>query len=232
LAVKTRARVRTLAQWVNHVKTAEAVAHHNVTQQLLRQASVQHSLKNQETHVRRVTHAHQQVALATARCAEVAKTRVATGRLRVVPTASHVMVPLVLRLVLLATAIRVRHVTTVLHAVTSVQIARLAHLMATALLVVILVQIARLVLLVTAILVRLAMTVAHAATLVQTVRLVHSTVTRVQRVTTALLVVILDQIARLVHLMVTAILVHVVTLVQTAQRVRLVPTVMVVVQTA
>jgi hypothetical protein len=142
------------------------------------------------------------------------------------------MVPLVLRLVLLATAIRVRHVTTVLHAVTSVQIARLAHLMATVLLVVILVQIARLVLLVTAILVRLAMTVAHAATSVQTARLVHSTVTRVRRVTTALLVVILDQIARLVHLMVTAILVHVVTLVQTAQRVRLVPTVMVVVQTA
>jgi hypothetical protein len=48
---------------------------------------------------------------------------------------------------------------------------------------------------------------------------------------TALLVVILDLIVRLV--LSTAILVrHVVTLVQTARRVRLVPTVMVVVQTA
>ena len=85
--------------------------------------------------------------------------------------------------------------------------ARLAHLMATALLVVTLDQIVRLVHS-TAIHVRLVTTVAHVVTSVHamTVRLVRS---------------------------VTAILVrHVVTLVQTAQRVRLVPTVMVVVRIA
>ena len=134
---------------------------HNVMRQLLRQVSVQHSLKNQETRARRVTHAHRLVALATARCAVVAKTRVAIGRLRVAPTASHATVQLVLQLVLLVTAIRVRHVMTVLLAVTSVR--------------------------------------------VMTARLVRS---------------------------VTAIRVRVVILVQTAQRVRLVPTVMVVAQTA
>jgi hypothetical protein len=165
LAVKTRARVRTLAQWVNHVKMAEAAVLHNVMRQLLRQVSVQHSLKNQETREPRVTHAHQQVALATARCAEVAKTRVAIGRLRVAPTASHVMVPLVLQLVLLVTAILVRHVTTVLLAVTSVRVMTV-RLVMTALLVVILDLIVRLVLS-TAILVR------HVVTLVQTARRVR-----------------------------------------------------------
>jgi hypothetical protein len=225
LAVKTRARVRTLAQWVNHVKTAAAVALHNVMRQLLRQVSVQHSLKNQETREPSVTHAHQQVALATARCAEVAKTRVAIGRLRVAPTASHVMVPLVLQLVLLVTAILVRHVTTVLLAVTSVRVmtVRLAHLMATALLVVILDLIVRLVLSVTAILVRHVMTVLLAVTSVRAMT--------VRPVMTVLRVVISDLIVRLVHS--TAILVRrVVTLVQTARRVRLVPTVMAAAQTA
>jgi hypothetical protein len=228
LAVKTRARVRTLAQWVNHVKMAEAAVLHSVMRQLLRQVSVQHSLKNQETREPIVTHAHQQVALATARCAEVAKTRVAIGRLRVAPTASHVMVPLVLQLVLSVTAILVRHVMTVLHAVTSVRvmIVRLAHLMATVLLVVILDLIVRLVLSVTAILVRHVTTVLHAVTSVRVmiVRLALS-------MATVLLVVILDLIVRLVHS--TAILVRrVVTLVQTVRRVRLVPTVMVAAQTA
>jgi hypothetical protein len=191
LAVKTRARVRTHAQWVNHVKTAEAVALHNVMRQLLRQVSVQHSLKNQETREPSVTHAHRQVALATARCAEVAKTRAAIGHLKVVPTASHVMVLLVLRLVHLVeivrlvmtvllvvildlivrlvhsvTAMRVRHVMTVLLVVTSVRVMTVRPVM-TVLLVVISDLIVRLVHS-TAILVR------HVVTLVQTVRLVHS----------------------------------------------------------
>jgi hypothetical protein len=166
LAVKTRARVRTLAQWVNHVKMAEAAVLHSVMRQLLRQVSVQHSLKNQETREPIVTHAHQQVALATARCAEVAKTRVAIGRLRVAPTASHVMVPLVLQLVLLVTAILVRHVMTVLLAVTSVRAMTVRPVM-TVLRVVILDLIVRLVLS-TAILVR------RVVTLVLIVRLVHS----------------------------------------------------------
>jgi hypothetical protein len=231
LAVKTRARVRTLAQWVNHVKMAEAAVLHIVTQ-LLRQVSVQHSLKNQETRVHRVTHAHQQVALATARCAEVVKTRVAIGHLRVVPTASHVMVPLVLRLVRLATAMRVRHVMTVLLVVTSVHAmtARLAHLMATVRRVVILDLIVRLVHSATAMRVRHVMTVLRVVTLVQTVQLVM-TARLAHLMATVLIVVISDLIVRLV--LSTAILVRrVVTLVQTARRVRLVPTVMVVVQTA
>jgi hypothetical protein len=224
LAVKTRARVRTLAQWVNHVKMAEAAVLHIVTQQLLRQVSVQHSLKNQETHVRRVTHAHRQVALATARCVEVVKTRAAIGHLKVVPTASHVMAQLVLRLVRLATAMRVRHVTTVLLAATSVHamIARLALSMATVLLVVILDLIVRLVHSVTA------MRVRHVTTVLLVVTSVR--VMTVRPVMTVLRVVISDLIVRLVHLMVTAL--RVVTLVLTAQRVRLVPTVMVVVRTA
>jgi hypothetical protein len=222
LAVKTRARVRTLAQWVNHVKTAAAVALHNVMRQLLRQVSVQHSLKNQETREPRVTHAHQQVALATARCAEVAKTRVAIGRLRVAPTASHVMVPLVLQLVLLVTAILVRHVMTVLLAVTSVRVMTVRPVM-TVLLVVILDLIVQLVLLVTAILVRHVMTVLLAVTSVRAMT--------VRPVMTVLRVVILDLIVRLV--LSTAILVRrVVTLVLIVRLVHSVPTAMVVAQTA
>jgi hypothetical protein len=213
LAVKTRARVRTLAQWVNHVKTAEAVALHNVMRQLLRQVSVQHSLKNQETRARRVTHAHQQVALATARCAEVVKTRVAIGRLRVVPTASHVMVPLVLRLVHLVTAMRVRHVMTVLLVVISDLIVRLVHS-------------------VTAMRVRHVMTVLHVVTSVQTVQLVM-TVRLAHLMATVLLVVTLVRVMTARLVLSTAILVRlVVTLVQTAQLVLLVPTVMVAAQTA
>jgi hypothetical protein len=221
LAVKTRARVRTHAQWVNHVKTAEAVVLHNVMRQLLRQVSVQHSLKNQETRVRRVTHAHRQVALATARCAEVAKTRAAIGHLKVVPIASHVMVLQVLRLVHLATAM------TVLLVVTS---ARIVRLVMTVLRVVISDLIVRLVLSIVT-LARLVMTVLRVVISVPIVLLVHLvTAMRVRRVMTVLRVVISDLIVRLVHLMVTAL--RVVTLVLTAQRVRLVPTVMVVVRTA
>jgi len=215
LAVKTRARVRTLAQWVNHVKTVEAAVLHTVTQ-LLRQVSVQHSLKNQETRVPRVTHAHRQVALATARCAEVVKTRVAIGRLRVVPTASHVMAPLVLQQDRLVTAIRVRHVTTELLVVTLVRVMTV-----------------RLVLLVTAMRVRHVMTVLHVVTSVQTVQLVM-TVRLARLMATVLLVVTLVRVMTVRLVLSTAILVrHVVTLVQTAQRVLLlVPTVMVAAQTA
>jgi hypothetical protein len=169
---------------------AEAAVLHTATAQLL-QESAQHSLKNQATHVQLVTHAHRQVAPATAKCVEVAQTTVAIGHQKVVPTASHAMVQLVLRLVHLVTAILVRHVTTVVlvvnlvHAMTvrlvlSMANVQLAHLTATAHRVVISVH-------------------------VMTVRLVHSA---------------------------TATHVRVVTLVQTAQRVRLVPTVMVVAQTA
>jgi hypothetical protein len=133
-----------------------------------------------------------------------------------------------LRLVLLVTAMRVRHVMTVLRVATSVHAmtVRLAPLMATVLLVVISDLIVRLVLSVTAILVRHVTTVLHAVTSVRVmiVRLALS-------MATALLVVILDLIVRLV--LSTAILVrHVVTLVQTARPVHSVPTVMVVAQTA
>ena len=205
---------------------------HNVMQQLLRQVSVRHSLKNQETREPSVTHAHRQVALATARCAEVVKTRVATGHLRVVPIASHVMAQQELRQDRLATAMRVRHVMTVLLAATSVHVmtARLALSMATVLLVVTLVLIVRLVHLATAMRVRLVMTVLLVVTLVLIVRLVLSIVTLVRHVMTALLVVISVLIVRLVRLMETAL--RVVTLVLTAQRVHSVPTAMVVVRIA
>jgi hypothetical protein len=53
-----------LAQWVNHVKTAEAAALHTVTAQR-QQASAQHSLKKVRTHVRLATHAHRLVAPVT-----------------------------------------------------------------------------------------------------------------------------------------------------------------------
>jgi hypothetical protein len=53
-----------LAQWVNHVKTAEAAALHTVMAQH-QQASVQHSLKRVRTHEPIATHAHRLVEPAT-----------------------------------------------------------------------------------------------------------------------------------------------------------------------
>jgi hypothetical protein len=177
------------------VKTAAEAELHTVTRRHL-PVSAQHSLKNRETHAHRVMLAHRPVVPATAKCAVVVKTRVATGRLRVAPIVSHATVQPGLQLVRLVTAIRVRHAMTVVlvvslvHAMT-VQLVRLvtairAHLVMIVVLVVSLVhamtvQLVRLVtairahlvmivvLVVTsvhAMSVRLEKTVAHAATLV------------------------------------------------------------------
>jgi hypothetical protein len=127
--------------------------------------SAQHSLKNRETHAHRVMLAHRPVVPATAKCAVVVKTRVATGRLRVAPIVSHATVQPGLQLVRLVTAIHVRHAMTVVRVVslvhaTTVQLVRLvtairAHHVMIVVLVVSLVH---------ATTVRLAKTVAHAAT--------------------------------------------------------------------
>jgi hypothetical protein len=216
---------------------AEAAVLHTATAQLL-QESVQHSLKNQVTHDQLVTHAHRQVAPATAKCVEVAQTMVATGHQKVAPTASHATVQLVLRLVL-SIVTRVRLVTTALLVVNLVHAmtVRLVLSMATAHRVVILDQTVRPAHSVTAILVRHVTTAHLVVNLVHamTVRLVHSMANAqlAHLTATAHLVVISvhAMTVRLVH-SVTATHVRVVTLVQTAQRVRLVPTVMVVAQTA
>jgi hypothetical protein len=217
---------------------AEAAVLHTATAQLL-QESVQHSLKNQATHDQLVTHAHRQVAPATAKCVEVAQTMVATGHQKVVPTASHATVQLVLQLVHLATAILVRHVTTVLLVVNLVHAmtVRLVLSMATAHRVVILDQTVRLVHSVTATLVRHVTTALLVVNLVHamTVRLVHSManvqLAHLMEIAHRVVISVHAMTVRLVH-SVTATHVRVATLVQTAQRVRLVPTVMVVAQTA
>jgi hypothetical protein len=110
LAVKTHAQVKTRVLQVNHVKMVAEAARLTATQ-LHQRASAQHSLK-------RASHAHQQVAPAIAKCTEVVKTAVATGRQRVVSTASHVTVQPVAHV-----ASSVQTVRPVRSTVTSVQLA-------------------------------------------------------------------------------------------------------------
>jgi hypothetical protein len=166
------------------VKTAAEAELHTVT--LRHQpASAQHSLKNRETHAHRVMLAHRPVVPATAKCAGVVKTRVATGRLRVAPIASHVTVQPGLQLVRLVTAIRVRLVMTVLRVVSLVlvMIAQRVRSMVTVLLAVTL-----------DLTVRLAKTVAHAATSV-TAHLAEILVQTAQPVRSALSVMAAAQTA-------------------------------------
>jgi hypothetical protein len=214
------------------VKTAAEAELHTVT--LRHQpASAQHSLKNRETHAHRVMLAHRPVVPATAKCAGVVKTRVATGRLRVAPIASHATVPPELRLVRLVTAIRVRLVMTVLRVVSLVlvMIAQRVRLMVTALRVVSLDLTVRLVRLVTAIRVRLVMTVLRVVSLVLVM-----IAQRVRSMVTVLLAVTLDltvRLAKTVAHAATSVTAHLAEiLVQTAQPVRSALSVMAAAQTA